>query len=90
MQKGDFKKLKLQVWERDNYTCKYCGLYMKDLYESWKRKEIKRKDAQLTVDHIIPRQAPHTFKITNLDNLVTCCWKCNQKKGGRFDTIINL
>lgn len=81
--RGDFKKLKMQVWERDNFTCAYCGLEMRELYLSWKKGKISRRNARLTVDHIIPRQAPHTHKITTLQNLNTACWECNNKKGGR-------
>lgn len=83
MKKGEFAELKRQVWNRDNFTCVYCGLDMKNLYLQWKMKLIKRKDAKLTVDHVIPRQKAHTFKITTLENLVTSCYECNQQKGGR-------
>lgn len=74
--------LKKKIWARDNYTCTYCGLNMRDFYIAWQNKEIKRKTALLTVDHIVPRQAKIP-KDWSEENLTTACFKCNQKKGGR-------
>lgn len=68
------------VWERDNYTCQYCGLNMKQLYIDWLAGRIKRKRALLTVDHIYPRSKGGG---NTLDNLLTACKFCNNKKGNK-------
>lgn len=73
------RRVKFKVWERDNYTCQYCGLYMKKMYEDWRNKKIsKRSDALITLDHKIPiaMGGPYT-----VENLVTCCSPCNIQKG---------
>lgn len=57
------------VFLRDQFTCQYCG---------WTapRNQIEK----LTFDHVIPRcQGGKTL----WDNIVTCCYKCNNKKGGK-------
>lgn len=55
---------------RDNYTCQYCNNTMP--YD------------QLTYDHVIPKSI---WKLnsspTNWTNIVTCCIKCNRKKGNK-------
>ncbi|MGH2583262.1 MAG: HNH endonuclease [Anaerolineales bacterium] len=56
---------KHEVFRRDSYTCQYCG----------------RSDADLTLDHVIPRRlgGKHSW-----ENLVTACRVCNHRKGGRM------
>lgn len=56
---------KQEVFRRDSYTCQYCG----------------RTDADLTLDHVIPRRlgGKHSWV-----NLVTACRVCNHHKGGRM------
>ncbi len=41
----------------------------------------------LTIDHVIPRErgGPHTW-----ENLVTCCRKCNNKKGNRAPREVGM
>ena len=53
------------IW-RDNCQCQYCA--------------NKFNEAELTVDHVMPRSrgGANTWK-----NLVACCKKCNQKKRDR-------
>jgi 5-methylcytosine-specific restriction endonuclease McrA len=53
-----------EVFRRDSYTCQYCG----------------RRDAGLTVDHVLPRYQGglHTWT-----NVVAACPSCNHRKGGR-------
>ncbi len=58
------KLTRREIFRRDNYTCQYCG----------------RKDAPLTVDHVIPR---HLGGRQVWTNLVTACSACNHRKGGR-------
>ena len=55
------------VFNRDKNKCGYCG------------KQFPVKD--LTIDHIIPRDAGGT---TNWDNVITCCFPCNQMKANRL------
>lgn len=55
---------------RDNYTCQYCC-------------EVFPID-QLTYDHVIPKSIWRLDRSpTNWTNIVTCCIKCNRKKGNR-------
>ncbi len=53
-----------ELFRRDHYTCQYCG----------------KSGGELTVDHVIPRNAggPH-----NWTNLVTACITCNHRKAAR-------
>lgn len=66
--KRDERIFKRQVWERDNYTCQYCGEIMHPKHEL------------LTVDHVIPK---HLGGSILPDNMVCCCKPCNQQKGHR-------
>lgn len=56
---------KQEIFRRDNYTCQYCG----------------RTDAELTLDHVVPRRlgGRHSW-----ENLVAACRGCNHHKGGRM------
>lgn len=86
--------LKLEVWERDNFTCIYCGRNMRDLYNLWrstidgtqskKKIRIKRKHVMLSVDHVIPVSKGGTW---DKKNLVTSCSKCNNDKGDKLIDI---
>ena len=75
-----------QVFVRDNYTCRYCGLEMKDLYFSWLERKIKRRQAKITVDHVIPLSIFHKLGLKgiispwNVNNLKTACDDCNLKR----------
>ena len=71
----------MAVWIRDDFRCFYCGIRMFDLYNQWLEGKIKRKQALLTVDHLVPRSQGGLW---SLDNLVTCCYNCNQKKGSQI------
>lgn len=60
-------KLRKQIMERDNYTCKICGKYMPD-------------EVGLQIDHIIPiAKGGKTIS----SNLQVLCSKCNGSKGKR-------
>ena len=62
-----YKKIVLSrknIMRRDGYQCQYCG----------------RSEANLTVDHIIPKSRGGT---DCWENLVTACVECNNKKGDR-------
>jgi len=54
------------IYARDRHICQYCA--------------VKRPEAELTFDHVIPRS--HGGR-TAWENIVTCCAVCNLKKGGR-------
>lgn len=55
------------VWERDDYTCQYCG------------KRVATK-ADLSADHVVPRAqgGRETY-----ENMVTACMICNRRKGSQ-------
>jgi hypothetical protein len=55
------------VWERDNWTCQYCGV------------KIKTK-AELTTDHVHPESKGGKAVY---DNMVTACKTCNAKKDNK-------
>lgn len=55
---------------RDNYTCQYC-------YK-------KFNPIDLTYDHVIPKSLWRSkYSPTSWTNIVTCCIKCNRKKGNK-------
>lgn len=62
---------KLAVWERDNWTCFYCG----DPVTVSESNPPSKKSA--TVDHVVPRsQGGRNAQV----NLVTACYECNHAK----------
>ncbi len=63
-------KLRQQIKERDDYTCKYCG-----------NSTHKEPNLLLEIDHIIP-VAKGGY--TREDNLQTLCWKCNRSKSDKL------
>jgi len=64
------------IFERDKYTCQYCGTRPPS-----KRAALKwMEDKALTFDHVIPRSQGGR---TTWDNIVTCCHTCNAKKSNR-------
>lgn len=79
--KSIYTQLKKFVWERDNFTCHYCKQDMRALYQEWLDGKIKRLDALLSVDHVVPRCKGGRW---TLQNLVTACIPCNKKKGSKL------
>ncbi|QGQ97020.1 HNH endonuclease [Paenibacillus psychroresistens] len=63
-------RLRLAIFKRDSYKCKYCG-YGEDL----------------EADHVVPESRGGE---TSIDNLVTACKVCNQKKGARTPEEANM
>jgi hypothetical protein len=62
------------VYERDEYTCVYCGT------ESSKQTEASGKRL-LSVDHIIPKSRGSGRQA--IEDLATCCKLCNNEKNDR-------
>lgn len=56
------------LFVRDNYQCRYCGVYARD-------------EKSLSLDHWFPRRRGGSNKP---DNVLTACMTCNLKKGGRI------
>lgn len=44
-------------------------------------------NVRLTIDHVIPQKRGGK---NSWDNLVTCCWKCNNKKGDKRPEDVGL
>lgn len=61
----DEKRFKHEVWERDNYTCQYCG------------EEMYAGHPELTVDHVDPK---HLGGSILPSNMLCSCKKCNAQK----------
>lgn len=64
------KKLRLQIKERDNYTCCLCG-----------NSVYKEPNLLLEIDHIVPISKGG---LTEENNLQTLCWKCNRAKSDKM------
>lgn len=64
--KKPVKFSRISIYGRDNYQCQYCG--------------AKKKVAELTYDHVIPRAQGGK---TEWSNITSCCETCNRKKANR-------
>ena len=62
--------LREKIKIRDNYTCKHCGLSVRN-----------EPNLLLEIDHIIPLSKNG---LTEENNLQTLCWKCNRAKGSKI------
>lgn len=58
---------RFSIYKRDKFKCAYCGEKITDL-------------SKLTLDHIYPKSRGGR---NTPDNLVTCCYVCNHRKGDR-------
>lgn len=63
-------KLRESIKQRDNYTCKQCGLSTYD-----------EPNLLLEIDHIVPISKGG---LSTEENLQTLCWKCNRTKGAKL------
>lgn len=85
MPRRELKFNRKNILVRDNYQCQYCGA--KPRQERDKLRPEGHRDGKkyplsaMTIDHIVPRSRGGTTEWTNA---VTCCHKCNTKKGGRL------
>ncbi len=78
------KKIRLKVYRRDKFSCRYCGLDMKELfYLAWLGR-IPMEDCPISLDHIIPRTSGHPRRNWHEDNLVTACKPCNLLKADKI------
>jgi 5-methylcytosine-specific restriction endonuclease McrA len=67
------QKKRNRIYISDKFRCGYCG--------------IKESPKELTLDHIIPKAKRNEVSweiINSPENLVTCCFKCNQKKKDKY------
>lgn len=64
---------KINIYARDLFQCQYCG--------------VSVQHSRRTIDHVIPKSQykPHIHKVklNSFENVVTCCYTCNSKKGNR-------
>lgn len=71
------KKIRLAVYERDNYTCVYCD---RNLYD-----DFKSKTGKIAIDHFVPYMGRGEDEI---ENLFTVCKRCNSAKYSKlFGTV---
>lgn len=69
------KNVRLAVFERDGYSCRYCGgVITRTRY--W-HENASRWVALIHADHVIPRSKGGTDELANL---VTSCGTCNRRK----------
>jgi 5-methylcytosine-specific restriction endonuclease McrA len=68
----DFRKLRLNVFQRDGEKCAKCGA-------------IPKPGTSLTVDHIKPVSKYPNLAMDE-DNLQILCWDCNTKKSNLHNT----
>ncbi|MBD3337809.1 MAG: hypothetical protein GF353_01785 [Candidatus Lokiarchaeota archaeon] len=65
---GLSKRIKFEIFQRDNFICQYCG-------------KSKDDGATLHVDHKIPISKGGT---DSFDNLITACSECNIGKSNKI------
>jgi len=75
--KRDVSFSRKNIFERDKFTCQYCGRKPQDRRTAMKWME----ENSLNIDHIIPRSRGGK---TTWSNIVCACYKCNTKKGSRL------
>lgn len=68
-------RLKIRVFERDEYTCRYCGAW--DFPEGLTSDVEGFRTRMLCAEHVNP-QGPN-----DETNVVTSCRSCNKRKGSR-------
>jgi 5-methylcytosine-specific restriction endonuclease McrA len=74
------REVKLAVWERDRWRCRYCGV---PLHDPAIRERTNGKTRPATVDHVVPRSNGGS---NHFRNLVSACRSCNGRKGS-FVTV---
>ncbi len=84
-QRGTKRSKRKKIFRRDDFTCHYCG------WKPDKETAILRENSEngmwLTVDHIVPESEGGS---NVLENLITVCADCNQKKGKKLPSLDDL
>jgi len=62
-------RLRRQIAERDGHRCSYC-------------RSPESVGVPMVIDHVIPQSAGGA---TDINNLVLCCYRCNEFKGARLN-----
>ncbi|WP_411736085.1 HNH endonuclease [Paenibacillus sp. M2] len=87
---GDWKRLRAEVKQRDNYECQMCkrnGLVSIDTNEY--SESARRKKIQLVVHHIKELE-DHPDLALDIDNLETVCVDCHNREHDRvFERNVN-
>lgn len=79
------EKLLYEAWERDNWTCVYCGKQLLDPKLVKENMPSAKGDFNLlrehiaSYDHYLPASKLPQFNF-DVENLFACCIKCNQEK----------
>lgn len=79
------------VYERDDYKCRYCSRDMKEAYLLWRSlkgtikipcvpRAMTLARVGISIDHVVPVSKGGRFVV---ENLVTACKRCNQKKAAQ-------
>ncbi|WP_207064086.1 HNH endonuclease [Motiliproteus sp. SC1-56] len=66
------------IYERDNWTCQYCGRGGIESFEDW-------NEAWLAIDHIMPKKHGGSDEESNL---VVACHTCNSVKAAEMCSSI--
>jgi 5-methylcytosine-specific restriction endonuclease McrA len=72
------------VFDRDNYTCTYCGRHSEQLLEK------EGRVLRLELDHVSPRAAGSQCDDFDALNIVTACRSCNVMKGQMDERLFRL
>jgi len=72
--KGLSKKVRFEIFKRDDFRCKYCG-------------QSTANGSILNVDHVIPVSHGGT---NDFENLITSCFDCNIGKSDNFLNVSKI
>lgn len=81
MSKNKNSKHRLTVYQKNNFTCVYCGLYFEHSNDYDGKKALHNGTIYLEIDHIYPLSKGGTDDINNKQAL---CQKCNIKKSNKI------
>lgn len=78
MRRERHHEMRRRIFERDHWTCRYCGFEWPLAARRLPMDHVFHKVPPITTDHVIP--ASRGGK-TVAGNLVTACGPCNHKRG---------